>query len=61
VLADPDNSVHGTLGVGQDTLDIIVDRRGIVRWTKQWTDHRDHPGYQSMVQILREIEKQSRP
>ena len=60
VLADPDNSAHQAIGAGQDTLDIIVDRHGIVRWTKQWKDHRDHPGYQSMVQILREIEKHTR-
>lgn len=55
VLADPDNLAHQAIGAGQDTLDLIVDQRGVVRWLKQWRDHRDHPGYQSIVQILQTI------
>lgn len=58
VLADPDNSAHQAIGAGHDTLDIVVDQRGIVRWTKQWRDHRDHPGYQSIVQILLTIDQE---
>ena len=58
VLADPDNSAHQAIGA-EGTLDMIVDRHGVIRWAKQWQDHRDHPGYQSMVETLREIDKGS--
>jgi peroxiredoxin len=55
VLADPDHSAHEKAGVGQDTMSLVVDVNGIVRWLASWSDHRSHPGYAVIVNALRGV------
>ncbi len=52
VLADPDHSAHEEAGVGQDTMSLVVDSRGVVRWLASWSDHRDRPSYEIVLQAV---------
>lgn len=54
VLVDPDGTAHQQVGAGGHTLALVVDRQRTVRWLTHWSDHRDQPGYQTLLQILRE-------
>lgn len=51
-LADPDHSAHEKAGVGQDTMSLVVDSRGVVRWLTSWSDHRDRPSYEIILQAV---------
>ena len=55
VLADPDGTAHQRVGAGGHTLALVVDRQRAVRWVTHWSDHRDQPGYQMILQILQEV------
>ncbi|MBI5565040.1 MAG: redoxin domain-containing protein [Chloroflexi bacterium] len=55
VVADPAASTHHQIGVGDDTAMIVVDARHIVRHFAIWRDHRDHPGYQTILQTLHDL------
>lgn len=52
VLADPGHSAHEKVGVGQDTMSLVVDRRRVVRWLASWSDHRDRPSYEIILQAV---------
>ena len=55
VLADPDHAAHHEVGVGQDTMSMVVDSNGIIRWLASWSDHPSHPGYAVIVNALRGV------
>ena len=40
ILADPKRTTYRKIGVGGDTVAIIVDSQGIIRWSARWLDHR---------------------
>ncbi len=54
VLVDPDGAAHQQVGAGGHTMALVVDGHLTVRWMTHWSDHRDQPGYQTLIQILRE-------
>jgi hypothetical protein len=54
LLVDPDGTAHQQVGAGGHTLALVVDRQRTVRWMTHWSDHRDQPGYQTLLQGLRE-------
>ncbi len=51
VLADSEH----TSGIGDDSMALVVDGSGIVRWLARWTDHRDHPSHQTILSTLHDI------
>jgi len=55
VLADPKHSASHAIKVGEDTMAIIVDQRGIVRWFERWPVHQDEPGYGVILQALHDV------
>jgi len=56
VLVDPEGAAHRRVGAGGHTLALVVDRHQMVRWVTHWSDHRDHPGYQTILRILQAAE-----
>lgn len=54
VLVDREGAAHRRVGAGGHTLALVVDGNLTVRWMTHWSDHRDQPGYQTLLQILRE-------
>lgn len=54
VLADLDGAAHQRVGAGGHTMALVVDGHQMVRWVTHWSDHRDQPGYQTLLQILQE-------
>ena len=54
VLTDPQRITYQMIGVGGDTVAVIVDRQGVVRWFARWPDHQEEPGYEIILQALRE-------
>ncbi len=61
VVADPAASTHHQIGAGEDTAMIVVDARRIVRYCAIWRDHRDHPGYQAILQTLQNLNNPNQP
>ena len=55
VLTDPQRITYQMIGVGGDTVAVIVDRQGVVRWFARWPDHQEELGYDTFVQVLREV------
>jgi hypothetical protein len=55
VLADPKHSTYHAIKAGGDTITIIVDNQGVVRWFERWPDHQDEPGYEIILQALRDV------
>ncbi len=55
VLTDPRRSTYHSIGAGDDTVAIVVDGQGIVRWLARWPDHQDEPGYETILQALQEV------
>ena len=55
VLTDPQCLAYQKIGAGGDTLAIIVDGQGLVRWLARWPDHQDEPGYELILQALQEV------
>jgi peroxiredoxin len=55
VLTDPRRNAYHAIGAGDDTVAIIADGQGIVRWFARWTDHQGEPGYETIFQALREV------
>ena len=55
VLTDPRRLAYQKIGAGGDTLAIIVDGQGLIRWLARWPDHQDEPGYELILQALREV------
>jgi len=51
VLAD---SEHAS-GIGDDSLSLVMNGKGIVRWLARWSDHRDHPSYQIILGVLCDV------
>jgi len=54
VLADPRCNTYHAIGAGDDTVSVIVDRGGIVRWFVRWPVHQGEPGYETILQALGE-------
>jgi peroxiredoxin len=55
VLADPKHRAAQAIKAGGDTIAIIVDNQGVVRWFERWPQHQDEPGYGIILQALRDI------
>ena len=55
VLTDPRRLAYQAIGAGGDTVAIIADRQGVVRWFTRWPEHREEPGYETFLQALREV------
>ena len=55
VLTDPQRVTYQMIGVGGDTVAVIVDRQGVVRWFVRWPEHQEEPGYETFLQALREV------
>lgn len=54
VLVDPEGAAHQRVGAGGHTMALIVDGHLMIRWVTHWSDHRDQPGYQTVLQLLQE-------
>jgi peroxiredoxin len=52
VLADPKHRASRAIQAGDDTVTIIVDSQGIVRWFERWAGHQGEPGYEIILQAL---------
>lgn len=57
VLADPKHSAAQAIKGGMDTIAIIVDQEGIVRWFERWQAHQDEPEYQTILKALRDVQE----
>jgi peroxiredoxin len=55
VLADPKHNAYNAIKAGDDTVAIIVDCQGVVRWFERWPEHQDEPGYEIILQALRDV------
>lgn len=55
VLADPKHSASRALKAGDDTMTIVVDDQGGVRWFKRWPEHQDEPSYSELIQVLSDV------
>ncbi len=55
VLTDPKRLAYQRIAAGGDTVAIIADRQGVVRWFARWPEHQEEPGYETFVQALREV------
>jgi len=55
VMADPKHSASDAIKASGDTIAIIVDNQGVVRWFERWPGHQDEPGYGIILQALRDI------
>ncbi len=55
VLADPKHDAYNAIKAGGDTVAMIVDDRGIVRWFERWPDHQDEPEYEILLQALGDV------
>ncbi len=57
VLADPQRVTYQRIGVGGDTVAVIVDRQGVIHWLARWPDHQHQvePSYEMILQALREV------
>lgn len=55
VLADPKRLALQKVSARGDTVAIIVDGQGVIRWLARWPDHQAEPGYEMILQALREI------
>src|SRR3989304_1882134 len=55
VLTDPHRVTYQMIGVGGDTVAVIVHRQGVVRWFVRWPEHQEEPGYETFLQALREV------
>jgi len=59
VLTDPKRNTYHIIGAGDDTVAVIVDGRGIIRWFARWADHQGEPGYETILLALREVPSHS--
>lgn len=55
VLADPKHSASHAIKAAGDTIAIIVDYPGVVRWFERWPEHQDEPRYGIILQALRDV------
>lgn len=55
VLADPKHSAYNAIKVGSDTITMIVDHQGKLRWFERWPEHQDEPGYEVILQALGDV------
>ena len=55
VLADPKHSASHAIQAGDDTIAIIVDTQGLVRWFERWPGHQDEPGYGIILKALSDV------
>lgn len=55
VVADPTRIASQAIKAGDDTIAIILDREGVVRWFERWPVHQDEPGYQTILKALRDV------
>ncbi len=53
VLADPKRIAYQKIGAGGDTVAMIVDNKGVIRWLARWLDHQPEPAYDEILQALR--------
>ena len=51
-LADPRRVTYQQIRAGGDTVAVIVDPHGVVRWSQRWPDHQE-PDYETLLQALR--------
>ncbi len=52
VLADPKRVTYQKIGAGGDTVAMVVDNKGVIRWLARWLDHQQEPGYDEILQAL---------
>jgi peroxiredoxin len=52
VLADPTGAAYQQLGVGDDTLAVVLDSARSARWAARWKDHPDRPGLEAVLQAI---------
>jgi peroxiredoxin len=55
VLSDPKRSAYQQVGIGSDTVVLIVNNQGLIRWLVRWPDHQQEPGYEVILQALRAV------
>lgn len=55
VLADPKHRAYHAIKAGDDTIAIIVDHQGVIRWFERWPTHQDEPGYGIILKALRDV------
>jgi len=55
VLADFKRSAAHAINAGDDTIGVIVDSGGILRWFKRWPGHQDEPSYEMLLQALSDV------
>jgi peroxiredoxin len=55
VLADPEHVAYEKLEVSGDTLAVIVDRDGFIRWFVRWADHHARPNFMTILQQFPEL------
>ncbi len=55
VLTDPRRLAYQAIGAGGDTVAIIADWQGVVRWFMRWPEHHEEPGYETFLQALHEV------
>lgn len=61
VLTDPRRNTYHAIGMGDDTVAVIVDGQGIIRWFIRWTNHQSESGYETIFQALRETSSHKPP
>ena len=55
VLADPKRLALQKISARGDTVAMIVDGQGVIQWLARWPDHQAEPGYEMILQALREV------
>src|SRR5574337_875736 len=55
VLTDPQRLTYQMIGASGDTVAIIADGQGVIRWLARWPEHQDEPDYEMILQALQEI------
>jgi hypothetical protein len=55
VLADPKHSASHAIQAVGDTIAMIVDYQGVVRWFERWLEHQDDPRYGIILQALQDV------
>ena len=55
VLADPKRLALQKISARGDTVAMIVDGQGVIRWLACWPDHQAESGYEMILKALREV------
>ena len=52
VLADPKRLSYQELHAGGDTVAMVVDKDGVIRWLTHWRDHQREPGFDTILNAV---------